>query len=688
MSRSSRERTSRFSEESDDGPSGGAGDAFEDEEPQMDTSLKQIIIVDGLPIVPAEKHEKLTNVIRKFFSQVGTIVENGLEMPKDEKGTSKGFAFIEFSSVAEATAAIQKANGYKLDKSHTFIVNSFEDHAKFMSVPDEEVEFVPPPFVPKEDLRDWLSDPGARDQYVVRYNEETEIWWNEATKPSMDPEYSRRNWTENYTQWSPRGTFLATFHRLGIMLWGGKSWKKLLKVSHGGVRLMDFSPNERFLVTWSPEADQTQALVVWDVKTGKQLRAFQGTRDGEDIGDWPVLRWSHDDQFFARLGDDCIFVYESSTMKLTKDKQDKRTSVHIDGVRQFLWSPTDNIMSLWIPEHQNQPAKVCLMEMPSRNELRQKNLFNVADLRMTWHDQGHFLCVKVDKHSKSKKTLNSEFELFRMRDKNVPIEVLEFSKDSSVLAFGWENKGIRFGIIHTEGQSNRTDVSFYSMGSKYNGKISLLKTLEKKPATLLFWSPAGSIVLMANLKGTSGQLEWFDVNAMQTIGEAEHFMCSDIEWDPTGRFVATSVSHWRHQMENGYNIWTSQGRQLKHQRQDKFYQLLWRPRPPSLLSVAQEKDVRKNLRSFSAKYEAEDAMARSGMQGEAKIICQQKSAAFEEWLKLKDDEYKAQRQTRIDMRGGLESDNESAYTLVEDVDEVEISYKEDCVDVGGPRDSD
>ena len=218
---------------------------------------------------------------------------------------------------------------------------------------------------------------------------------------------------------------------------------------------------------------------------------------------------------------------------------------------------------------------------------------------------------------------------------------------------------------------------------------------------------------MANLKGTSGQLEWVDVNAMQTIGEAEHFMCSDIEWDPTGRFVATSVSHWRHQMENGYNVWTSQGRQLKHQRQDKFYQLLWRPRPPSLLTVAQEKDVRKNLRTFSAKYalplaltltltptltltriltlsryEAEDAMARSGMQGEAKIICQQKSAAFEEWLKLKDDEYKAQRQTRIDMRGGLESDNESAYTLVEDVDEEEISYKEECVDRGGPRDSD
>jgi hypothetical protein len=48
-----------------------------------------------------------------------------------------------------------------------------------------------------------------------------------------------------------------------------------------------------------------------------------------------------------------------------------------------------------VPEHTNNPAKVVLMELPSRSELRQKNLFSVADLRMTWHDQGHFLCVKV-----------------------------------------------------------------------------------------------------------------------------------------------------------------------------------------------------------------------------------------------------------------------------------------------------
>ena len=60
----------------------------------------------------------------------------------------------------------------------------------------------------------------------------------------------------------------------------------------------------------------------------------------------------------------------------------------------------------------------------------------------------------------------------------------------------------------------------------------------------------------------------------------------------------------------------------------------------------------------------------------------------EEFLRAKAEEWAAQRQTRIDLRGGAESDNESAYTLVEEVDEVELDFKEEVVDYGGRRDSD
>ena len=597
-----------------------------------------------------------------------------------------------------------------------FKLSPLDDYHKYMAIPDEEVELKPPPYEPSENLKGWLLDEQARDQYVVRYNEETEIWWNDAVKGQQDadPAYAKRNWTDTYINWSPRGTYLATFHRLGIMLWGGPSWKKLLKLTHGGVKLIDFSPCENFVVTWSPETNQDKALIVWSVKTGAKLREFQGhvpKEGGPDHMEWPAFRWSHDDSYFARLGDDCIYVYESTTMKLIKDKAEKRTSVPPPfPLTPFPLSPTspfpfpfsgaDGRRALVPVVALRQPRVALDPRAPQpagegradgaalAHEIRQKNLFNVADIRLTWHPQGHFLCVKVDKHSKSKKTLNSAFELFRVLDKDVPIEVKEFDKDKVIVAFAWEPKGLRFACVVGEGGSQRMDVTLYTMGSKHNGRYSELKNFERKPADRLFWSPAGNILLLANLKGTAGQLEWVDANTQQTIGEADHFMCSDIEWDPTGRFVATSVSHWKHQMENGFNVWSSHGRELDRVRHEKMYQFLWRPRPPSLLPEAKEKEIRKNLRDYAKQFEEIDAKLKMGMAGDLLKQRREKSAAFEEFLRAKAEEWAAQRQTRIDLRGGAESDNESAYTLVEEVDEVELDFKEEVVDYGGRRDSD
>jgi translation initiation factor 3 subunit B len=35
----------------------------------------------------------------------------------------------------------------------------------------------------------------------------------------------------------------------------------------------------------------------------------------------------------------------------------------------------------------------------------------------------------------------------------------------------------------------------------------------------------------------------------------------DVEWDPTGRYVASSVTSI-HQMENGFNMWSFNGKLL------------------------------------------------------------------------------------------------------------------------------
>ena len=62
-----------------------------------------------------------------------------------------------------------------------------------------------------------------------------------------------------------------------------------------------------------------------------------------------------DDKYFARLGKNVISVYETDTFSLIDKK-----SLKVENVVDFSWSPTDPIISLFVPElgGGNQPARV------------------------------------------------------------------------------------------------------------------------------------------------------------------------------------------------------------------------------------------------------------------------------------------------------------------------------------------
>lgn len=64
-------------------------------------------------------------------------------------------------------------------------------------------------------------------------------------------------------------------------------------------------------------------------------------------------------------------------------------------------------------------------------------------------------------------------------------------------------------------------------------------------------------------------------------------------------------------MDNAYWLWSFQGRILKRVALDKFCQLQWRPRPPTLLSAQQQKDIKKSLKKYSAQFEVKDRLKMS-----------------------------------------------------------------------------
>lgn len=99
-------------------------------------------------------------------------------------------------------------------------------------------------------------------------------------------------------------------------------------------------------------------------------------------------------------------------------------------------------------------------------------------------------------------------------------------------------------------------------------------------------------------------------------------------------------------MENGYNLWSSHGRPLGHVKHEKFFQFIWRPRPPSLLTEAQEKEIRKDLRTYSKKYEEEDRKLKLSMQGDRLKQRRQQHADFEIFIQQMNAIFLAEKQVR------------------------------------------
>merc|ERR1712001_668387 len=209
----------------------------------------------------------------------------------------------------------------------------------------------------------------------------------------------------------------------------------------------------------------------------------------------------------------------------------------------------------------------------------------------------------------------------------------------------WEPVGTKFAIVHGDSQNN--SVSFYGVKKGLQQPPELLKKYERKEANCLFWCPTGQFVILAGMRQMNGVLEFVDTADFTSMGGGEHFMCTDVEWDATGRYFMTGVSWWGHKVDNAYWLWSFQGKILKRFQLDRFCQLLWRPRPPTLLTQKDIKEIKKNLKKYSVEFDVVDR--EQGSKKSKELLTRRRNLydEFMEYRKLKDEEFKEQKEQRI-----------------------------------------
>jgi len=113
---------------------------------------------------------------------------------------------------------------------------------------------------------------------------------------------------------------------------------------------------------------------------------------------------------------------------------------------------------------------------------------------------------------------------------------------------------------------------------------------------------------------------WFDVDVYRlSFSHSPIIRLEEITDEGFGRDL---------QMEAGYSIWDFKGQLVQENKLDRFKQLLWRPRPPTLLSRDDQKKIRKNLRDYSRQFEEQDQLEAANLNTE---VVEMRKRLIDEW---------------------------------------------------------
>ncbi len=121
------------------------------------------------------------------------------------------------------------------------------------------------------------------------------------------------------------------------------------------------------------------------------------------------------------------------------------------------------------------------------------------------------------------------------------------------------------------------------------------------------------------------------------------------------------------QLEHGYAIWDFRGQQIEKHHLEKFYQLLWRPRPRTVLSKEKQRQIRKNLKEYSRVFEEEDAAEESNVSAE---LIAQRRRLVDEWNAWRS------RCLREDEEGGKRKGAGQSESEAKELEEIEVEVEE------------
>ena len=132
-------------------------------------------------------------------------------------------------------------------------------------------------------------------------------------------------------------------------------------------------------------------------------------------------------------------------------------------------------------------------------------------------------------------------------------------------------------------------------------------------------------------------------------------------------------------MENGYHLYDFKGTLLREEAIEGFKQLLWRPRPPTLLSKEEQAEIRKNLRNYSKIFDEQDLAKRNSAN---KAVVEARRRLLQEWLAWRESviEMLKEEGAEIELNGGkIQREQDGQVEEIEEIVEEIIEETEEVI---------
>jgi len=115
----------------------------------------------------------------------------------------------------------------------------------------------------------------------------------------------------------------------------------------------------------------------------------------------------------------------------------------------------------------------------------------------------------------------------------------------------------------------------------YDAKCNPIADLGAAARNTVKWSPNSRLICSAGFGNLSGEFDIWDHKKLKKIGAGTAEYSSHIEWAPDSRHLVTGILFPRMRVDNGFKVWSYDGKMLYQETVEEIYQINWRPAAPN-----------------------------------------------------------------------------------------------------------